>query len=138
MGLDFGNIPTGLYSDPCNVNYGRPDVSVGPTVDDLANALGEQTAYEATAPTEVTLGGYSGKRMDLQLPSDVDLTSCAAGGFFIWDGSMYAQGPGNRWHLWILDVDGVRVVIMTEDFAATSADDKAELQGIVESIRIDP
>ena len=141
---------TGLYSDPCDADYfGTPDVVVGPTVDDLVNALAEQTAYEATTPVDVTVGGYSGKRVDLQLPSDENPddqfnqgdrfgAACRNGGYFLWDGSIYAQGPDNRWHLWILDVDGVRVVIQGQDFPGTSAQDQAEIQDIVESIRIEP
>jgi hypothetical protein len=141
---------TGLYSDPCQADYsGTPDVVVGPTVDDLANAFVEQTAYEATTPTDVTLSGYSGKRVDLQLPSgdnpdalfnrgDRFGAACSNGGYFIWDGSIYAQGPDNRWHLWILDVVGTRVVILAEDFATTSAQHQEELMAIVESIRIEP
>ena len=132
---------TGLFSDPCNADYGGagPDVTVGPSVDDLANAFVEQAAYETTTPTDVTLDGYSGKRIDLQLPSDIEYAdpSCAFGGYFIWDGSIFAQGPDNRWHLWILDVDGTRVVILAQDFPTTAADDQAELIAIVESIRID-
>ena len=50
----------------------------------------------------------------------------------------YAQGPGNRWHLWILDVDGLRVVILAQDFATTPAQDQAEMQAIVDSIEIQP
>jgi hypothetical protein len=141
---------TGLFSDPCGADYfGTPDVVVGPTVDDLASALAEQTAYEATTPVDVTLGGYSGKRVGLQLPSgdnpddpfnqgDRFGAACSNGGYFLWDGSIYAQGPDNRWHLWILDVDGVRVVIQASDFPGTAADDQAELQAIVESLRIEP
>jgi hypothetical protein len=84
-----------------------------------------------------SLSGFSGKRLDLVMPSDVDFASCAAGRFLVWDGSIYAQGPGNVWHLWILDVSGVRVVILAQDNPGTSAEDKAELQGIVDSIRIE-
>ena len=39
---------------------------------------------------------------------------------------------------WISDVDGVRVVIETSDYPETSAEDGAELQGIVDSIQIEP
>jgi hypothetical protein len=143
-------MPAGLFSDPCDADYfGSPDVAVGPTVDDLARAFEEQTAYEASTPVDVTVDGYSGKRVDLQLPSDENPdelfnqggrfgAACLNGGYFLWDGSIYAQGPDNRWHLWIVDVDGTRVVILAEDFPGTSAQDQAELQDIVESIRIDP
>ena len=51
---------------------------------------------------------------------------------------MYAQGASNRWHLWILDVDGVRVVIQSMDYPDTPAEQQAELQAIVDSIQIEP
>lgn len=136
MGICFSEVDTVLHSDPCHVGTGSADVAVGPTVDELATALGEQTAYEATEPTDVTLGGYSGKRMDLQLPSDV--ASCNNGEFYPWSGSIYAQGPDNRWHLWILDVEGDRLVVMSTSFAGTPAEDLAEQQAIVDSIRLEP
>ncbi|HEX9092784.1 MAG TPA: hypothetical protein VF902_02260 [Coriobacteriia bacterium] len=128
---------TGLFSDPCHGNA-VADVPVGTTVNDLVAALQDQTAYEVSAPVDVTLGGYSGKRMDLQLPSDVDFGACDDAAFWVWEPGPYAQGPGNRWHLWILDVDGARVVILAQDFVTTSAQDQAELQAIVDSIQIEP
>jgi hypothetical protein len=140
MAMGF-NLVGDLYSDPCHGN--AADVTVGPTVDDLASALADQTAYDATIPTDVTLGGYSGKRVDLQLPSDPEFGRCT-GGFYVWEedpqapGGIYAQGPGNRWHVWILDVDGVRVVILANDYAGTSTQDQAEWQAIVNSIQIQP
>jgi hypothetical protein len=137
MGIGLGGLVNGLYSDPCH-GHERPDVIPGPTVDDLVQAFADQSAYETTAPVSVTFGGFSGKRLDLLLPSDVDFASCDNGGFYIWDGSIYAQGPGNRWHLSILDVEGMRVVILAQDFEATPAQDKAELQAILDSIRIEP
>ena len=39
--------------------------------------------------------------------------------------------------MWVLDVDGVRVVIQSDDYAGTSAAHRAELQAIVNSIRIE-
>jgi hypothetical protein len=135
MGICFLEV-AGLYSDPCHGSAGDGDIPVGPSAEDLANALAEQTAYEATAPTEVTLSGYAGMRVDLQLPSDV--ASCDNGEFFPWAGSIYAQGPDHRWHLWILDVEGERVIIVSTDFAGTSAQDQAEQQAIVDSIQIEP
>ena len=134
MGICFGGVKAGLYSDPCH--RGPMDVPVGPTVDDLVEALSQQSAYDATAPVEVTLGGYSGKRIDLQLPHDI--SSCDNGEFFPWEGSIYAQGPGNRWHLWILDVEGYRSVITSTDYAGTSEENRAEQQAIIDSIQIEP
>lgn len=133
-----------LYSDPCHA-LPPPDIQVGTTVAEFVSALADHPAWEATTPVDATLGGYSGKYMDLQLPSDISKCTSAnregqldiAGGFWPWEPGFRAQGPSHRWHVWALDVDGVRVVIQTGDFAGTSAHDRAELKAIVDSIRIE-
>ncbi len=131
-----------LHSDPCltdaqiALNDAPPDVPVGPGVDDFANALAEHPLLDVTAPVDVTLAGYAGKYVDLQVPSDI--SACAA--YFPWEGGggPYAQGPSHRWHLWILDVDDVRVVVQAMDYAGTSPQRQAELGAIVDSIQITP
>ena len=127
----------GLYADPCHGNAGEPDVQVGPTVDDLVTALANHGAYESSAATDVVMDGFAGKQIELQLPSDIDFATCDGGQFWVWDSAPYAQGPGNRWNLRILDVEGTRVVILAEDFADTPAGIQSELDAIVDSIRID-
>ena len=125
----------GLYSDPCH-STPPPDIAVGPTVDDFANAIAAHPLLDATTPVDIKLAGYSGKYIDLQLPADVK--TCTNGEFFPFEPGLYAQGPSHRWHLWILDVHGVRVVVQSMDFADTSAQRRAELQAIVDSIKIEP
>jgi hypothetical protein len=110
-------------------------VEVGPSVDEFASAIADHPLLEATDPVAATLGGYSGKYIDLQLP--MDLTGCATS-YYPWEPGIYAQGPGHRWHLWILDVDGVRVVVQATDYAGTSAENRAEIAAIVQSIQIEP
>ena len=126
-----------MHSDPCR-DAPEPDfpvVEVGPTVDDFADALADNPKLEVTAPVAVTLGGYSGKYVDLQVPSDI--SRCPTS-YFVWEPGIYAQGPSQRWHLWILDVNGVRVVVQSTDYAGTSAQDRADMQAIVDSIQIEP
>ena len=123
-----------LYSDPCH-STPPPDIGVGPTVDDFANAIADHPLLDATTPVDVTLAGYSGKYVDLQLPADV---SGCTDNFWPYEPGVYAQGPSHRWHLWILDVDGVRVVIQSMDYPGTPAEQRTELQAIVDSIRIEP
>ena len=138
-----------LYSDPCIkvATQELPDIPVGPSVDDFANALANHPLMDATTPTSVSLGGYSGKYVDLQLPSDIPILREIPGGdpeapctfgYYPWAPSMPAMGPSHRWHLWILDVEGIRVVVQSADFAGTTASDVAELQAIVDSIQIQP
>lgn len=128
----------GLYADPCHGNTGEPDVQVGPTVDDLVAALANHGAYESTTATDVVVDGYAGKQVELLMPSDIDFATCDGGQFWVWESAPFAQGPGNRWDLRILDVEGTRVVILAEDFADTPAGVQSELDAIVESIQIEP
>jgi hypothetical protein len=141
MSLGFLTI-TSLEPDPCNWKAGGTDVEVGPTVDDLVTALVANPGYETTDPADVTLGGFSGQRIDVQMPADLNVATCADRQFWVWsvaDGqTIYAQGSEGRFHLWILDVQGRRVLVMTHDFPGTPADDQAELQAIVDSIQIEP
>ncbi|HEY7130956.1 MAG TPA: hypothetical protein VH440_01835 [Candidatus Limnocylindrales bacterium] len=123
-----------LYGDPCHPGS-APDIEVGPTVDDFANALANHPELDVTDPVPTTLAGYSGKYVDLQVPND--LSDCP-GNYYPWEPGLYAQGPGHRWHLWILDVNGIRVVVQSTDYAGTSADDQAALAAIVNSVAIEP
>ena len=129
-----------LYSDPCHATP-PPDIAVGPTVDDFANALVAHPTLHVTAPVDVTLDGFTGKYMDLTVPDPMcpgRTDPLAEQEYWVWEPGFFGQGPGHRWHLWILDVNGIRVVIQAMDFAATSAQHQAELQAIVQSIQIQP
>lgn len=123
-----------LYSHPCG-DEPPPNIAVGPTVDDFVSALVDHPLLDVSTPVDVTLGGFSGKYLDLQVPSDI---SACPTSYLPWEPGLYAQGPSHRWHLWILDVDGIRVVVQSMDYAATSAQRRAELQAIVDSIQIEP
>jgi hypothetical protein len=125
---------SGIYSDPCD-SLGDPDVDAGVTAEDLADAFSAQSAYEASV-TDITLDGYSGKQVELQLPSEFD-ASCPRDGYFVFEGGPYPQGPDNRWHLWILDVEDSRLVIFGHDFPDTPAAVRAGIQSIVDSVEID-
>jgi hypothetical protein len=125
-----------LYSDPCRPKDvdEDPDIRVGPTVDDFVTALVDHPSLDVTTPVDVTLAGYSGKHVDLLVPDDIG--ACAV--YRPMDGHMYAQGPGQRWHMWALDVGGVRVLVETNDYATTSANRLAEEQAMIDSLEIKP
>ncbi len=128
-----------LLTDPCK--FGTPWIPVGPTVADFVNAVAEHPILDTTAPVDVELGGYSGKYFELQAPADISMCDSEPGGppqYRPWEPGIYAQGPSHRWHQWVLDVDGVRVVVQSFDYPGTSADRRAELQAIVDSIKIEP
>jgi hypothetical protein len=130
-----------LYADPCVTAEAVasdgtiPAIPVGPTAADFATALADHPLLDVTVPVDVTLAGYSGKYVDLQVPADI--TACSES-FHPWEPGIYAQGPSHRWHLWILDVAGQRVVVQSTDYPGTSEQDRAELQAIVDSVVIEP
>jgi hypothetical protein len=147
--IAVGNwIVSNVYADPCRWQGSLLDPPVGPTVDDLASALVAQTGRNATAPTDVTLGGYPAKRVELSIPADIDVASCDEGvirtsvspGDDATHSSPNTENlgmhPGQLDVVYIVDVDGDRLVIDTWHMPGTSAADLAELDAILASMRI--
>lgn len=137
-----------VYGDPCKWSTTTPDAPAT-TVDELVAALSAQTSRDATAPADVTVGGYAGKSITLHVPGDLafdanrDFTECDQGKFGSWAAvsgagpdptpSRYHQGPGQIDDLVILDVNGVVVVFDTGYYAATPAEVVDQIRAIVES-----
>ena len=136
MAVVFWPFPTDfneVYSDPCDWSTTVIEPPVGPTVDDLANALAAQAMRGDADPTEVTVDGFHGKYLDMSVPSEIDFGDCDDGEFRSWAGRFH-QGPGQIDRVYILDVDGQRQVLIAHHMPATSAADLAEQQAVFESI----
>ncbi len=146
--IAVGNwIISNVYADPCQWLGSLLEPAVGPTVDDLAIALVAQVGRNATAPTDVTLGGYPAKQVELSIPADLDRASCDGGVIRTWvtpgedtalvnDTENLGMHPGQLNVVYIVDVDGERLVIDTWHMPGTSAADLAELDAILASMRI--
>ncbi|HEX4898176.1 MAG TPA: hypothetical protein VFV53_07405 [Candidatus Limnocylindrales bacterium] len=147
----FQKADRGLYSDPCHWDLDGTgtwdqdgDIAVGPEVSDLVDALRANTSYTSTEPTAVTFGAYQGQELEIQIPAGVDLETCDSdpadpGHYYrFWPEGLYAQGPGNRWRLSIVDVAGTRVVATIVYYDGTSAADLAAAQAIIDSIEFTP
>lgn len=52
-----------------------------------------------------------------------------------WNGDRYQQAPGQSDRLWILDVNGERLLIDASYGPHVTAADRAELAAVVDSIR---
>ena len=141
----------GVYSDPCHWDWndtGHPDISdvkVGPSVDDLVAALRANTYYRSTAAKPVTIDGFSGQELELQMPGgsyahcDKDDPNDPGGHVFPFSGGpgLYTQGPANRWHLYILDVNGTRLIAVILSYAKTPQNDVDLAQNIIQRMRIE-
>ena len=122
-----------LWSELCGDS--GPDIPTGTTVDEFVTALVDHPDLDVTSPVDVTLGGFAGQYLELRAPGNLTPSGC---GYFVWEPGIYAQGPNALWRIWVLDVDGVRVVVRSDSFPGTSPQVQAQLQSIVDSIQIEP
>ena len=119
-----------VFADPCHPDQGLLSPQPGGSVDDLANALASLPSLAATTPTDVTVAGYHGKQLTLTAPTNV--TTCS-----FWQLPLGAQNtmvPGQLDRVWILDVNGQRLVIDASEVPGESAADRASVQAILDSI----
>ncbi len=149
VGIQFVDV-TSLNGDLCRWAGDDDDVAVGTSVDDLVAALVSQTAIEAGDPIAVTIGGFTGKRVDLVAPTEPftpqtdQAPGCDESVLRVWsttrfgEAGVYLQGAANRWQANILDVEGARLVVVVQDFPDTPAAARAEVDAIVESMVIKP
>jgi hypothetical protein len=142
----------GLFSDACHWNVDgtgatdQPgDVVVGPTVQDLVQALRANTSYTSSAPTPITIGRFQGSVLELQLPGQDVLSTCDGEPdqtgdhkFIVLTKGFWSQGPDSRWRLYILDVDGTRLVTMISSFGSIPQAELDAAKAIVESFEITP
>ncbi len=133
--VGFDNVAN-IYTDSCPSVLVDPPV--GPTVDDLASAWANLPGFHATAAIDITVDGFPGKQIEFTVP-DYNTQDCPYGDFKLtksWDGGDYwAQGPNQHHQLWILDVNGTRLVITATYFPDTSPKDRAALDEILASIQ---
>ncbi len=129
-----------VLSDPC---HRRTAVDIGPTVQDLARALVTQTG-PSTQPEPVVLDGHPGLTLDVTIPPAIDLSRCTRREYSLWrferrgDGRAAQDTPGLVSRLWILDVDGTRLVLVATLFPDQPAALHQELTTIAESVHFEP
>lgn len=131
-----------INADPCRWANSALEPPVGPTVDDLATALMAQPEQHASSVSDVTLGGYAGKRVELSVPDE--LGACDGGNYQRWydndDPNSYGPftwGSSQRDTVYIIDVEGTRWVIDTHYRIGVPESDLAELEQLAASIRFE-
>jgi hypothetical protein len=143
-----------VYGHPCQ--WQGTLFQPGPTVDDLAEALVDIPLRNATQPVDVTLDGASGKYLEWSVPADIetephgeftsfddcDRTQDGDRAFESWTGKAggsdrYQQAAGQVDRLWILDVEGIRLVIDAFEMPYATTEEKEQLTSVVESIKFE-
>ena len=130
-----------VYGDACEWSSTLLDPPPVSSVDSLATALADQRGLRVSTLTDVTLDSYAGTHMERTVPAGTNLDQCNGAEFRLWlatDGGQRYVDPGQHDLLWIVDVDGTTLVIDAAVGPGNSAQVRAELIEIAESIRIDP
>jgi hypothetical protein len=128
-----------VHADACQWRGTRTAIS---STDEAVAALASQQGIRSSTPTDITLDGFSGTYMERTIPLRASQSDCDQLEFRTWvetgGGPRFLGAPGQVDLLWILDVDGVPLVIDVALEAGATAQDRAELLQMVESIQIDP
>lgn len=133
----FGRVDN-LYADPCDTAGGDPvDPPLGPTAEDLADALASRSGVDATV-NDVKASGFAGWHIELSL---ADPTGDECGGASrLWrveEGEdLGLSGMFGTLGVWTFDVNGDRLVIAGEVRAAAAPAELAGLETIVDSLQI--
>jgi hypothetical protein len=135
--------------DPCNWSGAtRPP---GTSVGSLVRVLSDQPG--ASPAVDVTLAGFPGRMMELDVPSDVSIDAdtfrkycdvvTSRGGdiehvYIRWwmDDTGFRHWPHQIDRVWVLDVHGETLVVAAGSFPSTSERTKQQIQGVLESISI--
>jgi hypothetical protein len=136
--VSFGTIDD-LVLDPCDPSQGY--VGIGPTADDLVTALADVPGLAVNSSEETSISGFAGTLLDIEwseagCPADVEA--------MLWvdqPGDFVSPHPGGSDNLfdrmYILDVNGERLVINTAAHANATDVRVADIQSILDSTQIE-
>ena len=128
---------------------GRCAVSVGPTVDAVVDCARGAEAGTTVTPVDITIDGFHGKEIDLMVPLTV--TFDAPSGASQCDGGLYTawtlptgkatdttRAPASTTCSTSSTSTARRSAIKRSFYEVNTAADRAELQAIIDSIKITP
>jgi hypothetical protein len=130
-----------VFANPCHSNNTLLDPPIDSSVEGLVAGLASQKGHPATTPTDVEVDGYAGTYMEMTVPAGIQVADCDHGEYRTWadptEGERSLEA-GQRDLLWIVDVDGDRLVIDAALGPKTTEQDRADRIRMVRSIQIDP
>jgi hypothetical protein len=145
LGVAFYDVAN-IYADGCQWKLINPPVGAG--VDDLAAAYQDVPELRATPPRAITVDGFDGQQVQFSVPDYTD-DNCkdATYGLVQADNAgtntgqtgapnLWAMTPNQQTTATILDVNGTRLVIFTIQLPPISAQDRTDLDTILDSLDI--
>jgi hypothetical protein len=127
--------------DPCgSEGHSKFEAAVdpGPSVEDLADALVAQEGAVTSKPVPVTVDGRQGLYLTYQVGKGIDVAKCEAQAFDIFStgpGAWYLETARERAAIWILEVDGERLVLSWVAFPGVTGAQTREMTDMVDSAR---
>jgi hypothetical protein len=132
--------PKGVFAEPCaGAAKAESGASTAALAADVAALNGAELVH---APTDTTVGGHPAKRVTIRIPEDAPCQA-GEGGFYLWYADLangdarYVTKLGDTMDMWIVDVDGTRLVIDTERVKGAKPAITQELEAIIGSIRFE-
>lgn len=140
MGVRFYTVGN-LFNNPGSFAGGVQDPPVGPTVDDLVDAIVEQSEWTSSDPVELTVGGFPAQRVRITIPEGAEFDPRDDGGaFYLFQdegtGQIWGLEVGQMFDVYVVDVNGERLVMDAFHYPGTSEADRAALSAIIDSIEI--
>lgn len=127
-----------LFVHPLSQADGVLRPPVGPSVDDLVNAMVDHPDWTTTGHTAITIDGYAGQVVHVTLPEG---TSDATPFYLFSDateGQEWGWAAGQLFDIYVVDVGGERLVIDAFHYAGTTAEDLAAQSAVIDSIQLTP
>ena len=142
---EMGLVPfivTHVYTDTCAPEGEFELAPIGPSVDDLANALEALGGAEVSPAEDMVVDEYPAKRVDLTFSEDIALADCRVPALQIWanasETDFFSVLPGSVASVYIVDVRGQTLAMTATWRSAPSESDVAELEAMVDSVQIEP
>ena len=141
MAIRFYTIPN-LAANPLSHSAGNLDPPVGPTVDDMVQAIVAHPALTASVPEDITIDGHAGQLVTITIPADAELPIVEGGPAYYFyaepsGGGIWGFAPGQTFDWYIVDVDGQRLIIDSFHYPGTSEEDLSAQRTVVESVQFD-
>jgi hypothetical protein len=130
-----------VLRDPCgSKGHDKFDAAVdpGPSVEDLAEALVAQKGAATSKPVPVKVDGHPGLYLTYRVGKGIDVPKCEARAFDIFStgpGAWYLEASRERAAVWILDVNGERLVLAWVAVPGVTPAQMREMTDMVESAR---